>query len=451
MFESPVIYNEPSFVPFEAGRIAEAKVVWSNDEWFHAKDIDAEGREEILARMLRIFGVSSEISGGSEQTITLNAQRYGGTGGASHGGAGRGGSAEGYNAKGIGRTPLASDTVDLHHAHGCLWLHEAVRDVIWSEISAIEMPAGGVPVIAIIDLGISVVSEEGELYRRAVLVRPDFRRPAELERSRFFGTSGWRGSDQYLDARSVRANVLSMTKQDSFDVEELFDRLGRQFGHCAAWRTWPGQFSSANVTISGAFCDFGSFCALPDWRKAKRFYGEIFGEERAQVAEFAQSLAFFLGKYGTTRSPGPNELAGLFDRSFASSLNAAFEAAAGPARSATHEAIRRVLQRVFDEQQSCRTDYESEASLSKPWLSNLIDRTVAPTTRAEQDFVEMITHLSPQERLCIANFLRPRTNLYQASFEKRFRSRFNPSGCAYEVCRESITKFVREELVSNER
>src|SRR5206468_820219 len=110
--------------------------------------------------------------------LTFHADRYGATSGSAHGGSGRVGTNGPFNVKGLGRTPLASTMSDWQHSHGCLWLEEAVREAIYSEVADAEFPHGAVPVVAIIGTGIRHELEDGAVGERALLVRPSFLRLA---------------------------------------------------------------------------------------------------------------------------------------------------------------------------------------------------------------------------------------------------------------------------------
>lgn len=440
-------YPAPHFLPFAAQRLERAAILWHNAEWFEQNGLDATERQKVLAELLAHFGVTTGNAPHPGTSVILYAQRYGGTGGASHGGGGRAASRGGFNAKGIGRTPLASDAVDDLHANGCLWLHEAVRDIVWSTIACRSFPAGGVAAVCLIDLGIEARNAHGELLRRAVLVRPDFRRPAEFERSRYFGSSGTPGSDQQLDALSVQRHVAALfelASQGSADFHpiSLFRQLGRQYGWCAAHRLWPGQFSSANVTLGGAFADFGAFCALPDWRRARRFYGETFGNEAVQIGEFARSLLYFLRKYGPGDPATASELTDAFTFAYDAERLASFARAVGDVPAGVAHKAASVLEEIFRQQQAIVTNYESDDALTRPWLSDVLARRRAPRSRGECALIDLHDTLSATQRNRLAQFLAPRPTLFQRRFELDFQTAFNPSGNQYDLTPGSIQHFI---------
>lgn len=290
-------------VPFDTVPLAGARLLWLNARWFAANGFDLSDPEiaaEIEGWLLQHFGVIADDS--PDPSSTLFAERYGGTHGIVHGGSGRAGSRDGFNAKGIGRTPLVGTRSDFHHVHGALWLYEAVREIIASEIADAELPRGAVPIIALLDTGQDLRFPD-QLVRRAIIVRPDFVRPAIFERSVFFGTSGTFGSDQALDASRVRAAVkAAATGSHPFgtdlSIESIFEGIAVQLGAGRALRLWQGQFTSSNIAIDGAWADFGAFCAMPDWRCAERGFGARFGTDELLIYNTVRSICFYWAKCG---------------------------------------------------------------------------------------------------------------------------------------------------------
>jgi hypothetical protein len=302
---------------FEARRFRDAELVWLNRRWFVAAGLDMD--DALTARaverlMLEDYGVGiadPALPAGTfvGPPLAFEADRYGATGGTSQGGSGRVGMRGPFNVKGIGRTPLVSAVVDWQHSHGCLWLEEAIREAIFGEIVDAEFPHRAVPVIAIIATGIEQVLEDGEeIGERALLVRPNFLRLATLQRSVFFGSAGFAGSDQYRDAQRTR-EIWERLWQPEFrqvrekvacpSLEETFARIGEQYGFGHAVRLWPGPLFASNVSLDGRLVDFGSMRALPSWHRAQsKFASHSFGGERTIVAKLARSIATIGAKHG---------------------------------------------------------------------------------------------------------------------------------------------------------
>ncbi len=240
------------------------------------------------------------VAGSPDEKWLFEADLYGATGGADHGGSGRCGIFGGFNAKGIGRTPLVSDNVDAIHKTGLMSLAEAIREVIISEICHSELPHGAVPILAVIDRGFahSTVPNVPE-ERSAIVVRPNFIRPAHLERSIFFGDAGARTSHQYVDASRVAEAARAVSRGAGVypGVKQIFSRLAEQLGAALAYRLWPGRFLTSNLSIDGAFVDFGAFRAVPSWRRCLGLAGECFGSETQQLRLGFASVLYYYAKY----------------------------------------------------------------------------------------------------------------------------------------------------------
>lgn len=309
---------------FSVRRFQNARVLWLNERWFLDRRVDifeSHIRDRIASHLVRTFGVS--VPGNSDSPAafvgvpqTLRADRYGGSSGGRHGGSGRTGFSGKFNAKGIGRTPLAADNVDWTHSHGCLWMHEAILEAINGEVVDAELPYGAVPVIAIIDTGATYVcSEAGVHERRAIVVRPNFVRPAHFERSIYFGTSGFVGSDQQVDALRTRDAVLAVSNQEDgrrwipfAGLEGMLRRFATQLGYARALRLWQGQLLTSNLSIDGAWVDFGAFRSVQSWQRAVGQPGQEFGVDNVALHTMVGSLVFYFGKHAGSAAPNCDAL-----------------------------------------------------------------------------------------------------------------------------------------------
>ncbi len=291
---------------FAVRRLPAARLVWLNARWFldHGVDVEEPGvAAEIRRDLLERFGVLSERSGQDHATAGpaqwLEADRYGGAEGALHGGSGRCGGLGGLNAKGIGKTPLVSEIVDELHRSGFMPMREAIREAIASEICRAELPYGAVPIVAIIDTRIvRRFAGRDEEEGCAIVVRPDFLRPAHFERSLFFGRGG-PNSEQSRDAMRVRDAVrqASANPMRYPGPVEMFTRLARQLGSARARRLWQGRFLTSNLGVDGALVDFGAFRSVPSWRRCMGLAGECFGSEVNQLRRNFLSVAYYFAKY----------------------------------------------------------------------------------------------------------------------------------------------------------
>lgn len=289
-------------VAFAVRPIDTARLAWLNDRWFlehGVNTLDREIRTGVVGELLAGYAVRSECDSAGG-TRSFEADLYGGTNGADHGGSGRCGMFGGYNAKGIGKTPLVSESVDERHKTGWLSLAEALREAVTSEVCRSELPYGAIPILAIIDTGFTYRPAPGAAEERcAIVLRPNFIRPAHFERSIYFGDSGTPASHQYRDARRVAEATQTLGRSGDLylHVGETFTRFAKQLGAARAYRLWQGRFLTSNLSIDGAYVDFGSFRSVPSWRKRVGLAGESFGSEVKQLRAGFASVMYYYAKY----------------------------------------------------------------------------------------------------------------------------------------------------------
>lgn len=308
-------------VAFSPKKFRSASVCWINTRWFLSNGVDVledVGREWANEWLMAEFAYGvprpewdkEPPEFYTDQTREMHADRYGAPGGTpDHGGSGRCGMAGSFNAKGIGPTPLVDEQADWYHAHGCMWLEEALREAILSEIAWAEFPLGAIPAIAVICIHDIHHRKDGSAEpTRAILVRPNFIRPAHFERSILFGAGGYEDSPQYLDsvrtADAIRTFCLHSNGSISLNVRtrslhEMLEKIAIQIGFGWAHRLFHGGYFSSNITIDGELVDFGSFRALPSWHRAFTVSSAApFGNELDALSPMISSLAFYFSKYG---------------------------------------------------------------------------------------------------------------------------------------------------------
>lgn len=382
-------------VPFPVRRLPQAEVVWLNRRWWiaHGSDISKPAvRRNVEQELLGRFAViACEDGEEPDESEVLRADRYGGSFGSHHGGSGRCGLSGCYNAKGIGRTPLVPPEASGIHGDGCLSMSEAIREAVSAEVAAHELPFGSVPVVAIL----YVDRNGGEDSRgEAILVRPNFIRPAHFERSIFFGTSGHSGSDQHLDALRTHHAVATASQSGAEigfpGLMPMLERCARQIGASQAHRLWQGRFLSSNVTISGALVDFGSFRSVPSWRA---FFGEPeeeFGREGEYLQLAWRSLRHSFSKYAP-QCAQPQHVEAV-ERLTAAQLGG-FRAAVGDAlglealKPDAAEAVREAIRAYFARQQVERLQVAERANWTLPWLHDILEvpeRTMSASYTAER-------------------------------------------------------------------
>lgn len=307
----PLDWGHALCVVFKAHRLAAAQVTWINRRWFleHGIDVTTQAtRARTEAWLLRRFAYvvprpeDSDAAFASD-SVEFLADRYGATGLVPNGGSGRAGIRDGFQVKGIGVTPLVGVDADWLHSHGCVWLEEAIREAMFAELLAAESPAGAIPTIAILDTGLRMDHQGEAGERRALVVRPFVLRLAHLQRAPSFrplnGDLDAQPADATRTRDAVRAYRATADCLKAVMPTELFHRLGKQVAFSHLHRISHGGFFSSNLTLRGEFIDFGAATALPDWGHYQSSpTSPRFGDEERNIVQIAQSLAFYLRKYG---------------------------------------------------------------------------------------------------------------------------------------------------------
>lgn len=325
MYKSPhvdlsdTVYSHPE----RMRRLESAYVIWVNKREFWKNGICYANRaQEIDNWLIENFAYRIAEEGEPSDT-TMFADRYGASGVTSYGGAGRAVNFNGYNIKGVGRTTLTSPEADYQHSSGFLWLSEAIRDVIASRIAEIELPSGCQPILALIDCGKSFYRKDKGWYERAaLLVRPSFLRPAHFERSIIHGGSDRSPGDPAADIRRVVHHFQAACTRGGTGafVGKIIDACARRVAECRANHLWCGRFSSDNVDVDGALCDFGAFNAVPYWRSWVTDRGERF-DSINDLEDMARSLSFYAERFGQSNTLKWKESVALVKTSFLSSLS----------------------------------------------------------------------------------------------------------------------------------
>ncbi len=391
-------------VPVELRRLAGARVVWLNKRWFLGRQIDVEDtgiERRVIRWLVAEFGYANPRADDppgsfADRTRTLHADRYGSTSGMSpHGGSGRAVVSGCFQAKGIGVTPLVGVGAHAGHAHGCCSLEDGIREAIYSEVCAQEFPHGSIPMIAILDTGLTFSSPDAtEIFdqgaRRCIVIRPSTIRAAHAERAPFFkkSISGYVNS-QSADVQRTRDVVrhwheVSLNRlHDVPTIEDFVRRLAEQVAFGQVNRLFNGGYFSSNISISAALLDFGNMHALTDWSKATVLGNTPgFGEERQIIRRMIGSLVFYFRKYtdGDSNRPDEETLMRCYDRTHGKCFDREclkmwnLEVLAG---SRAGEAILAPVRRYFEQQQKQRIVYEfgkvkerCAAASAAAWLGN---------------------------------------------------------------------------------
>jgi hypothetical protein len=407
-------FSNHLYLAFPVRAFRNAQLLWLNKRWMTVAGlaVDQDGCDRFGRWLLDRYAVGvpqpsdpdTSYSGGWR---TMYADRYGSNAGSTQGGSGRVGTLGLFNAKGIGQTPLVSPRTDWYHSHGCLWLEEAIREAINSEIAAVEFPHGAIPTIAVIDTGERINWAPGDSgERRAILVRPAFLRLASLQRSIFFGDAGHAGTAQYVDAQRMRDlwRAIFPPQADAWGrLHGLFERIGEQYGAGNAKRLWPGPLFSSNVTLTGALTDFGGFRAVWSWKRGRgHTQTRDFGGEQGFAETTARALAMTAAKHGHTISA--DSLIAAFTRGRAMGFGRALP----HPRTVLDEGMAALFRTSFARQQRIRCEMGKDDG--DEWLADAEGGAPAgsPVAQQERALLDARWDAAGGTSVALAAFLRPR-------------------------------------------
>ena len=403
-----------------ATRPADVHVVWLNERWWalHAVDVaEPEERRALTEAIKQAMGVTTH-GAHTPADPPFVADRYGDTIGSYHGGSGRCASIGTFSAKGIGPTPLVPNVDTGTHRDGRVSIIEAMREAASAEIAEMELPHGAIPVVAILRY-------ENPEFGDAIVVRPNFIRPAHFLRSIYFGTAGFPGSDQHLDGLRVAHNVRrSELKPSAFGFPgfaTMIERLAHQVGAAHALRLWQGRFLPANASVTGALADFGSFRGVPSWH---RYFGdpdEFFGEEAQGLLRASRALFKSFSKHSQS------SIRTLDEKHLMTAVRKGFDEAIRVSLCLpldnSGEKILDLLHSYFKAQQleTGHIGY-SETLDRKPWIHETLVQPAllgSDRYRAERELIENLRHLIDQNDFAhrLAAWTMPRPKL---SYERPY-------------------------------
>ena len=479
-------------VPFQARKLRGAGVVWINERWFLERHLDVTcpaTRQRACAWLVNQFacgvpGDSNPAGAYTDEEKTFHADRYGGSGGiVPHGGSGRAGISGCFQAKGIGVTPLVGEVRSWTYSHGCMWLEEALREAIYSEIAAAEFPHGAVPVVAVLDAGMRYVMPDGEPgERRAIVVRPVALRPSHLERAPMFGgarrerqekdTNDTSDVDRVVDVvRAFDAGVAAggMSGLRVSGLMDLLTRVAEQVAFGQVHRLCHGGYLTSNLTLNGELLDFGSFRSVPDWSKVFPLDNMPgFGDEMLLLGSAIRSLVFYHRKYKRPEAPAVSEP--LLVQVVARVLAARFDleclrvwrvndVADADLRRAVIEAMRE----YFAAQQKITVSYQRGFRSIQPWIGDALAGEQAEDGSLEARLLARVDAAldacfgaSGRARRELSHFtatrlLRPRPSLYREDLQSWLYDRLGGQKAASPPDADSLSDAIRECLSSGRR
>lgn len=293
-------------MPVTLQRLRHARVLWLNQQvaaddpaYAAVGGTPAAYERHLLSRCayaVPLPGAAFDV----EDTITAHADRYGGPGIGLNGGSGRAAVVGGYHVKGIGRTPLVSALTDASHASGGAYLEEAVRETIFAEVVRNEFPHSAVPVLAILDTGLT--QDWGTVRERRVLVvRPCFLRPAHFVRAvPFYSGNPTEGSQDSARVRHMfDAGTTLLGKAQLVErCTALWTKWAEQLAYSFVHRLPHGSNTISNVCLDGKLVDFGATSAVPSWADTATMLARVpFEALRTMLPRVLRSDAYYYARH----------------------------------------------------------------------------------------------------------------------------------------------------------
>jgi hypothetical protein len=450
--------GEGGGIPFVAKKLRHPKLLWLNERWFleHSVNIfDETIRKEIVAALLDEFAYSvpqpRDASWQYCEDITkvFVADRYGGHGIARNGGSGRCGVSGAYQVKGIGRTGLVDGNAGRFHGHGRLSLEEALREVVYSELTHAEFPHGSVPTIAVIETGTRLYWSDADMFGEpcALAIRPFVLRLSHFERATLFNP-GYFSKHHHLDdvertRRAIATFLNDPARLPATPTEALLDiaeKVAEQiaFGH--VHRLFHGPYVSSGLSTRGELVDFGNYRSLPNWECATvTTVGEPFGLEMKSLYSMIESLHFHFTKFAAGYAEkDADPLKDAATKAYHSRRNDELSKFAGQNPSTSDRAaVIAELNAYWKAQQQHRHDYNREPAsfdrewIYRDWLRRLweVDKipgarpssVTSPQGRHAVDSLALpsASPASDTDRIStLARLLRPRDRVYRSTLQK---------------------------------
>lgn len=218
------------------------------------------------------------------ETLTLHADRYGGSGIGTNGGAGRAAFLPwgNLNIKGVGLTPLAVvDPDDFQHSHGGAPMREGLVEALWGEVGSNLFTHGSTRILAVIDVDDHTQWPDGGREKRALIIRAtDQLRPAHL----LDGWSGARFTPELFVRMAEDQGVLVRDPSGQPDLGATMQVLVEHHAQAAAeqwrWRVVHGAIRTGNMQLTGGQLDLATMSSQPRTTAMKTLgHGGSWGRE----------------------------------------------------------------------------------------------------------------------------------------------------------------------------
>jgi len=260
---------DESYVPFEAKRLRNARVLWVNFEALRDLGIEipkegltTEFEEQILKQFAYMVPQEQDPQGTFlDESKTFYADRYGGHGIGNNGGSARAASTGPLQVKNIGQTPLRGPQITFDHSHGGGSIKEAIQEAVWGEVANRELPWKANRVLFILDTGSYTHWPDGSQERRSLIVREDPFRPAHFIPAYFYKAPAGQVSEELRVEKAIDhlLSALPDSRNHNFSkLEEMYDRMSDQVATARAKKIFHGALSASNIEVSGRYMDYAS-------------------------------------------------------------------------------------------------------------------------------------------------------------------------------------------------
>ena len=302
--------------PFPASRLLGGQTLWV------APDFELQGAGTDQAERHRLFAAMfsymipgavcfDELQFDSSDSITMQAERYGGVGIGYNGGGVRCGNVGQYQIKGIGQNPLAGDTDNLLHTYGGLSAVDAIYETIYANVLQKVLPVGVARIHGVILTGPSAAFNIGRAEERswgALMVRDTALRPAHFLRAGTFVPSDILARAMYSDTgrvRMVNRGLLQTCGSVNAVIQFLGNflmRCANQFAFARVARIMHASVSPSNMCFDGRWIDLTLTQFLPSDQNTAGFFPTIasFFEESTAPLIFLRENIDTFNKYNGT-------------------------------------------------------------------------------------------------------------------------------------------------------
>jgi uncharacterized protein YdiU (UPF0061 family) len=275
--DNPKKLTDDSYANLKLRALTKATSLYVNKELLEEAGIDTKNstQRSLYTQAAKTFGwLSESVSFPGASTSNKRdavTDYYGGRGMGMHKGSARAAIMGRVQIKGVGTTPVFfKEHSDVHD--GRAGFHDALKEVVWGNMLANELPYGANRVFALIDTHLQRKSGE----KHILIVRENPVRAGHFV-NRSFGSDdedqlrvdkNLHSIDKHLIHRNKdRAELVNFysSKKINEDVykrllvaDEWLYRLSKQVSRAYAFRYFHGATSESNINLNGEFIDYGT-------------------------------------------------------------------------------------------------------------------------------------------------------------------------------------------------